>query len=67
MRDVATGQDLADDVAWVRFSDLSWTQDSKGFFYSRYPEPPKARCSKRRCRARRSTTTASARRSRRTC
>jgi prolyl oligopeptidase len=40
VRDLSTGKDLADDVRWVRFSDLSWTQDSKGFFYSRYPEPP---------------------------
>ncbi|HUQ88404.1 MAG TPA: prolyl oligopeptidase family serine peptidase, partial [Vicinamibacterales bacterium] len=40
IRNVVTGEDLADSVAWVRFSELSWTQDSKGFFYSRYPEPP---------------------------
>jgi prolyl oligopeptidase len=41
VRDIATGQDLPDEVHWMRFSDLSWTKDSKGFFYSRYPEPPK--------------------------
>jgi prolyl oligopeptidase len=41
VRDLATSQDLSDDVRWMRFSDLSWTRDSKGFFYSRYPEPPK--------------------------
>jgi prolyl oligopeptidase len=41
VRTVATGQDLDDDVRWMRFSDLSWTKDGKGFFYSRYPEPPK--------------------------
>lgn len=40
VRSTATGVDLADEVAWVRFSDLSWTHDSRGFFYSRYPEPP---------------------------
>ena len=41
IRSIAGGEDLPDSVAWVRFSDLSWTRDSKGFFYSRYPEPPK--------------------------
>ena len=40
IRNVATGADLGDVVSWVRFSELSWTHDSKGFFYSRYPEPP---------------------------
>ena len=43
VRDVATGKDLADEVTWMRFSDISWTNDSKGFFYSRYPEPPKGK------------------------
>jgi prolyl oligopeptidase len=41
VRDLASGKDLADEVRWMRFSDVSWTKDSKGFFYSRYPEPPK--------------------------
>jgi prolyl oligopeptidase len=43
VRDVAGGGDLPDEVKWVRFSWLSWTRDSKGFFYSRFPEPPKGR------------------------
>ena len=38
--DVATGKQLADTVRWVKFSGISWTNDEKGFFYSRYPEPP---------------------------
>jgi prolyl oligopeptidase len=41
VRSMETGIDLPDTVSWVRFSDVSWTHDSKGFFYSRYPEPPK--------------------------
>jgi prolyl oligopeptidase len=41
VRDLTTGNDLSDEVRWMRFSGLSWTKDAKGFFYSRYPEPPK--------------------------
>ncbi|HET7618505.1 MAG TPA: prolyl oligopeptidase family serine peptidase [Vicinamibacterales bacterium] len=40
VRDLSTGRDLSDEVKWMRFSGLSWTKDGKGFFYSRYPEPP---------------------------
>lgn len=40
VRDLTSGQDLADEVEWMRFSGLTWTEDSAGFFYSRYPEPP---------------------------
>jgi prolyl oligopeptidase len=43
VRDVDKGQDLADEVRWMRFSDISWTRDARGFFYSRYPEPPKGK------------------------
>jgi prolyl oligopeptidase len=43
VRHIASGKDLPDRVEWMRFSNLSWTKDGKGFFYSRYPEPPKGR------------------------
>ncbi|HET7535656.1 MAG TPA: prolyl oligopeptidase family serine peptidase, partial [Candidatus Didemnitutus sp.] len=39
LRDVATGEDAIDVIKWVKFSGLSWTHDSKGFFYSRFPAP----------------------------
>jgi prolyl oligopeptidase len=43
VRDLTSMQDLQDTVQWVRFSDLSWTRDGRGFFYSRYPVPPQGR------------------------
>jgi prolyl oligopeptidase len=39
VREVATNKDLSDHLKWVKFSDVSWTPDGKGFFYSRYDEP----------------------------
>ena len=38
--EVETGHQLADELKWVKFSGASWTPDNKGFFYSRYDEPP---------------------------
>jgi len=40
LRDIATGTDAADHLRWVKFSGMSWTHDSRGFFYSRFPAPP---------------------------
>ncbi|MBI4784889.1 MAG: S9 family peptidase [Oscillatoriophycideae cyanobacterium NC_groundwater_1537_Pr4_S-0.65um_50_18] len=39
VRDIETGEDLSDHLKWVKFSGVSWTHDSQGFFYSRYDEP----------------------------
>lgn len=39
--DVTTGKALADTVQWVKFSNIAWTNGDNGFFYSRYPTPPK--------------------------
>jgi prolyl oligopeptidase len=43
IRSLAARQDLADELHWMRFSGISWTNDSLGFFYARYPEPPAGR------------------------
>ena len=40
IKDLTTGEDTADTLRWVKFSRMSWTHDSAGFFYSRYPTPP---------------------------
>ncbi len=39
VRELGTGKQLPDVIRWVKFSDISWTEDGKGFFYGRYPEP----------------------------
>ncbi len=39
--EVETGRILEDELRWVKFSGAAWTTDNKGFFYSRYDEPPK--------------------------
>jgi prolyl oligopeptidase len=38
--EVDTGRVLSDKLKWVKFSRISWTPDNKGFYYSRYDEPP---------------------------
>jgi prolyl oligopeptidase len=40
--DVATGRTLRDTVHWVKFSNIAWTNDDRGFFYSRFPAPTKS-------------------------
>ncbi len=39
VRDIQTGQDLPEQIRWVKFSGASWTRDGRGFYYSRYPAP----------------------------
>ena len=39
VRDVRTGQDLPDEIHWVKFSGASWTKNNDGFYYSRFDEP----------------------------
>jgi prolyl oligopeptidase len=37
--DVATGKPTSDTVEWVKFSNLAWSGDGAGFFYSRFQKP----------------------------
>ena len=40
VRDVATGKDLSDLIQWTKGSVISWAADDRGFYYSRYAQPP---------------------------
>lgn len=39
IRDVASGEDLADELPRTRMSSVAWFPDNSGFFYTREPEP----------------------------
>jgi prolyl oligopeptidase len=36
--DAGTGEQLADEIRWAKFTDLAWVGE-EGFLYSRFPEP----------------------------
>jgi prolyl oligopeptidase len=40
VRDVATGTDSSDLIQWTKGSNIAWAADDRGFYYSRYAEPP---------------------------
>jgi prolyl oligopeptidase len=39
VRDVASGQDLADELRYLKFTSVSWDKSGRGFFYSKFPDP----------------------------
>ena len=39
VREVETGKDLAEGLAWSKFSGATWHPDGSGFFYLRFPAP----------------------------
>ncbi|HVE79183.1 MAG TPA: prolyl oligopeptidase family serine peptidase [Gemmatimonadaceae bacterium] len=39
VRDVGSGRDRPDTLRRIKFSDIAWTHDSRGFFYARYDAP----------------------------
>lgn len=41
VREISSGNDLSDHLKWSKFSGVSWSKDSKGFYYGRFPAPKK--------------------------
>ncbi len=39
IRDIKTGEDLKDTIAWSKFSNAEWAKDNSGFYYSAYAKP----------------------------
>ena len=39
IRKVDSGEEFPETINWCRFTNLPWTPDGKGFFYSRFPQP----------------------------
>lgn len=39
VRDVATGEDRADRLERMRFSNVAWAPDNSGFWYNKFPDP----------------------------
>lgn len=40
IREIETGKDLQDELGFIKYTNASWSKDSKGFYYSRYPGIP---------------------------
>jgi len=41
VREIATRKDLSDHLVWSKFSSATWSKDSAGFYYGRFPTPEK--------------------------
>ena len=39
VRNVETGADLDDEIKWAKFTNIAWSKDSTGIFYSRFDAP----------------------------
>jgi prolyl oligopeptidase len=37
--DVESGETLADEIQWTKFTSVSWARDGRGFYYSAYDPP----------------------------
>jgi prolyl oligopeptidase len=38
--EIDSRQVLSDELKWIKFTNIAWTNDNRGFFYSRFDEPP---------------------------
>ena len=41
--DLRAGKDIPDTLEWIKWSRAAWTPDGKGFFYTRFPQPPEGK------------------------
>jgi prolyl oligopeptidase len=41
VKDIVTGKLIGDELKWIKSSSAAWTNDGKGFFYTRFDEPRK--------------------------
>lgn len=39
VRDIDTGKDLSDELTYLKFTEVAWDPEGKGFFYAKYPDP----------------------------
>ncbi|MFC0301994.1 prolyl oligopeptidase family protein [Virgibacillus soli] len=39
VRNINTGEDLDDLIEFIKFTNIAWSPDHSGFYYSRFPEP----------------------------
>lgn len=39
IRNVETGVDLEDEIRWAKFTNIAWSKDASGIFYSRFDAP----------------------------
>ncbi len=39
IRDIQSGDDLVEQLDYLKFTGITWTHDDRGFFYSKYPDP----------------------------
>ena len=42
VRDIDSGSDTSDEIKWAKFTDITWSKDGRGFYYSGYDAPPEA-------------------------